>query len=185
MSAPKRPGAHTDFRERLFPEGFYRTDRLRVAPLEAGDAFPLVFLTNDPLVAHGCSLLPQPFTLADADRLIGLPKAGRGCFAALRAGDSGVMIGCAGVLLREDDALELGFWLGAPYHGKHFGAEGAGAVLRLAIKAFPQAQIVAECPRENAASWRLLRRLGFEPGSGQALREGAELLAWRASECVS
>jgi RimJ/RimL family protein N-acetyltransferase len=191
MSAPDGAGpARVDFRRMLFPEGCSHTERLRLEPLQAADAFALIILTNDPLVAHGASTLPQPFTMDDARALIALPRIGRGCFAALRALDGGAMIGCAGVLARdppgkgEFDDLEIGFWLGAPYHGRHYGAEAARAMLDLARKAFPQARIVAECPRENTASWRLLRKLGFEPGAGKGVRQNAELLAWRAEAVV-
>lgn len=196
MRTTKGAGARrVDLRQKLFPEGFARTARLRLVPLQAADAFPLICLTNDPLVAHGYSLLPQPFTHEDADRLIALPQDGRGCFAALRvqgkcARDTGgEMIGCAGVLARDTEKgefgdLEIGFWLGAPYHGRHYGEEAAGAVIELARKAFPKARIVAECPRENTVSWRLLGRLGFAPGAGPGLREGAELLSWRAEAPV-
>jgi RimJ/RimL family protein N-acetyltransferase len=162
---------------------------LLLEPLQAADAFTLTILTNDPLVAHGSSTLPQPFTLDDARTLIDLPRRGGGCFAALRARDGGAMIGCAGVLTLNPDSgasgdLELGFWLGAPYHGRRYGAEAARAMLDLAHRAFPQARIVVECPRVNTASWRLLRRMGFEPGAGKGTRQGAELLAWRAEAVV-
>jgi RimJ/RimL family protein N-acetyltransferase len=186
MHAPNEAGPpFADFRRELFPDGFSQTERLLIEPLQASDAFVLTILTNDPLVAHGASTLPQPFTLGDAHALIALPLYGGGCFAALRARNGGAMIGCAGVLVRnpakgEAGDLELGFWLGAPYHGRNYGAEAAEAMLRLAHKAFPKARIVAECPRENNVSWRLLRRLGFSPGAGRGVRQGAELLAWRA-----
>jgi RimJ/RimL family protein N-acetyltransferase len=186
MRAPKDAGAaRADFRKRLFPDGFGQTERLLLEPLQLADAFGLVILTNDPLVAHGASTLPQPFTMADARALIALPRVGGGCFAALRVRDNREMIGCAGVIAREPDRgdlgdLELGFWLGAPHHGRHYGAEAAQAMLELVHEAFPRARIVVECPPENTASWRLLRRMGFEPGAGKGNRKNAELLAWRA-----
>jgi len=184
MSAPKHAGtARADVRRKLFPNGFGQTERLLLEPLQPADAFDLVILTNDPLVAHGASTLPQPFTMDDARALIALPRLGGGCFAAARLQKSGEMIGCAGVLIREPDKgesdLELGFWLGAPHHGHHYGAEAARGMLELARRAFPRARIVVECPPENAASWRLLRRMGFEPGAGKGARLNAELLAWR------
>jgi RimJ/RimL family protein N-acetyltransferase len=190
MSAPKRGGAaEADFRTMLFPDGCSLTERLRLEPLQAADAFAVTILTNDPLVAHGASTLPQPFTIDDAHALIALPRRGGGCFAAVRARNSGVMIGCAGVIAQDPQRgaagdLELGFWLGAPYHGRRYGAEAAQAMLLLAHRAFPRARIVAECPRENTASWRLLRRLGFAPGAGKGSKQNAELLAWRAEAVV-
>jgi RimJ/RimL family protein N-acetyltransferase len=190
MSAPIQAGtACADFRHKLFPDGVIETKRLILAPLEPSDAFTLVILTNDPLVAHGSSTLPQPFTLDDARALIALPRDGGGCFAAVRLRDGKQTIGCAGVLIHDRarglDDLELGFWLGAPHHGHHYGAEAAEAMLLAAHAAFPKSRIVVECPRVNGASWRLLRRLGFEPGAGRGVRQNAELLAWRAEEAVA
>ncbi len=181
MSAPKI----TDCCAKLFPEGFARTQRLILTPLQAADAFQLVVLTNDPLVAAGVSLLRQPFTLTDAQELISFSRAQRGCFASIRLGERGPFIGCAGALAREGDDIEMGFWLGVPYHGKHYGAEAAQAMLTLLRAAFPERRIVAECPRENAASWRLLKRLGFCPSGASGSRRGAQLLTYKAPEAVA
>ncbi len=174
-----------NFCERLFPEGSARTPRLVLTPLKAADAFQLVVLTNDPLVAAGVSLLRQPFTLADAQQLIDLSRLDKGCFAAVRSGDEGPMIGCAGALARNETDIELGFWLGVPYHGKHYGAEAAGGMLALLRASFPERRIIAECPRENSASWRLLSRLGFCPSDSKGARKGAKLLAFKTSEAVN
>jgi RimJ/RimL family protein N-acetyltransferase len=175
---------------RLFPDGFERTGRLTLTPLQAADAFQLVVLTNDPLVAAGVSLLRQPFTLADAQELISLPRDGKGCFAAIRlsedrVGGDGPFIGCVGALVRDRIDVELGFWLGVPYHGRHYGEEAAQAMLALLRRTFPDRRIVAECPRENSASWRLLQRLGFSPSGASGSRKGAQLLAYKAPEAVS
>jgi RimJ/RimL family protein N-acetyltransferase len=175
---------------RLFPDGFERTGRLTLTPLQAADAFQLVVLTNDPLVAAGVSLLRQPFTLADAQELISLPRDGKGCFAAIRlsqdrAGGNGPFIGCVGALVRDHIDVELGFWLGVPYHGRHYGEEAAQAMLARLRRTFPDRRIVAECPRENSASWRLLQRLGFSPSGASGTRKGAQLLAYKAPEAVS
>ena len=181
MAAPKIADCCT----KLFPEDFARTPRLILTPLQAADAFQLVVLTNDPLVAAGVSLLRQPFTLSDAQDLIALPREQKGCFASIRLGERGPFIGCAGALARDGIDIEMGFWLGAPYHGKHYGAEAAQAILTLLRAAFPDRRIVAECPRENAASWRLLQRLGFCPSGASGSRKGSQLLAYKAPEAVS
>ncbi len=174
-----------NFCQSLFPDGFARTPRLLLRPLQASDAFQLVVMTNDPLVAAGVSLLRQPFTMTDAQELIGLSRAQKGCFASIRSGDDGPFVGCVGAVVRDETDLELGFWLGVPYHGKHYGAEAARAMLDLLRDAYPERRIVAECPRENAATWRLLQRLGFCPSEAQSARKGARLLAHSAQESVS
>jgi RimJ/RimL family protein N-acetyltransferase len=173
-----------NFSQKLFPDGFARTPRLLLRPLQASDAFQLVVLTNDPLVAAGVSLLRQPFTMSDAQELIALSRTQKGCFASIRFGDDGPFVGCVGALIRNDMDIELGFWLGVPHHGKHYGAEAARAMLGLLRDAFPEHRIVAECPPENAASWRLLQRLGFCPSEAKSSRKGARLLAHNAQVSV-
>jgi ribosomal-protein-alanine N-acetyltransferase len=180
MGAPKIE----NFAERLFPQGKCVTERLVIQPLQAADAFQLVVLTNDPLVANGVSLLRQPFTLADAQDLIALPRAKKGCFASVRLGSNGPFVGCVGAVARAASDIEMGFWLGVPYHGKQYGAEAAQAMLGLLRDAFPDKRIVAECPRENSASWRLLKRLGFCPSGTSGARKGAQLLIFEAAAIV-
>jgi RimJ/RimL family protein N-acetyltransferase len=180
MGAPKID----NFTERLFPQGPISTERLVIAPLQAADAFQLVVLTNDPLGAAGLSQLPQPFTLADAQDFIALPRAKKGCFAAVRVGANGPFVGCVGAVVHGPTDIELGFWIGVPYHGKHYGAEAARAMLGLMREAFPDKRIVAECPRENSASWRLLKRLGFSPSGTSGARKGAQLLIFEAPAIV-
>lgn len=169
-----------DFREKLFPHGHFVTKRLFIQPLQAADAFQLVVLTNDPLVANGVSLLRQPFTITDAQELIALPRADKGCFASVRAGFDGPFIGCVGAVVRGPMDIEMGFWLGVPYHGKRYGAEMALGILNQLRQAFPDKRIIAECPRENSASWRLLKRLGFSPSGARGARKGAHLLTFDA-----
>ncbi len=170
--------------QKLFPEEGLSTRRLFLRPLQTADAFQLVVLTNDPLVAAGVSFLRQPFTLADAQALIAMPREQRGCFAAVRAGRDGPMVGCAGALSRNAIDIEIGFWLGAPYHGRRYGAEMAEAMLDRLREVFPERRVVAECPRENSASWRLLKKLGFAPSDTPATRKGATLLALEAPVAV-
>ncbi|WP_298359084.1 GNAT family N-acetyltransferase [Rhodoblastus sp.] len=170
--------------QKLFPDEGLNTRRLFFRPLQAADAFQLVVLTNDPLVAAGVSFLRQPFSLADAQALIAMPRDQKGCFAAVRAGKDGPMIGCAGALSRNAFDIEIGFWLGAPYHGRRYGAEMAAGMLDRLLEVFPERRIVAECPRENSASWRLLKKLGFAPSEDAATRKGASLLIFDAPAIV-
>lgn len=174
------------FRERLFPEGVWRTERLTIRPLAPADGFQLVVLTNDPLVAAGVSLLRQPFTLSDAEALIGLSRNGRGCFCAARLGEDGPVVGCVGALARSAEDLEIGFWLGAPFHRKAYGGEMARAMRDKLRETFGgEKRIIAECPRENSASWRLLQKLGFTPSGGFGARKGAQLLVCEAPVAVA
>jgi RimJ/RimL family protein N-acetyltransferase len=174
-----------DLRQKLFPDGKISTTRLSLEPLQAADAFQLVLLSNDPLGASGLSLLPQPFNMGDAQKLIRMSRDGKGCFAAIRVTETGVFIGCAGALVRSATDIELGYWLGLPYHGKRYGTEAAEAMLAALRQAFPEHRIVAECAREHSASWKLLRRLGFVDSGAKGMRKDAILLTFKASETAA
>ncbi len=63
---------------------------------------------------------------------------------------------------RETDfeSKELGYVLNRNYWGKGFAAEACAAVIQAALSAGAH-RIYAECDPKNAASWKLLERLGF------------------------
>ena len=82
-----------------------RTERLVISrPFQAADAFQLVVLTNDPLERGGLfTAAPSLSPLADAQDFIALPRAKKGCFAAVRvgAGAGGPFVGCVGAVVHE------------------------------------------------------------------------------------
>ena len=78
--------------------------------------------------------------------------------AALKS--EGKLIGNIYLGKRDCNALELGYVFNRRYWGQGYAAESCAALIR---KAFSEGvhRIYAECDPCNAASWKLLERLGF------------------------
>lgn len=126
-------------------------------------------------VASGLFSWSAPMSDADAlDRIArsqaALAEGSAVDFAMLAAADDR-LLGWIG-LWREDEALALGYWLGARFHGQGLMTEA----LRLAIPAgralLSEVPIIARVRPSNLASIRVLDRLGFafaRPADGELL----------------
>jgi ribosomal-protein-alanine N-acetyltransferase len=75
----------------------------------------------------------------------------------------GAHVGCAGLrpVTGSDDTLELGFHLLAEHWGRRYATEAALAVITYAFTRLDARALVAGHHPENAASRRVLERLGF------------------------
>ena len=69
-----------------------------------------------------------------------------------------VVLKCASV---ENSEAELGYAMHAGYQGQGLAFEAASAMVRLATEEFGVTRLIAELDARNAASARLLERLGF------------------------
>ena len=129
-------------------------------------------ITDDPAVIAAIHFLRAPFTLGDAEALI----AGRihGVERFLGVWRDEALIGVVGTGRRGAE-IEVGYWFGSRTWGQGYGGEAVGAVVAALQREHPAAAIIAECRRENRASWRLLERLGFR-AAGKGERPGRELL---------
>ncbi len=152
------------------------TARLELAPLDLADAPAFQALTDDPVITGAVHFLASPFTLADAEALIRQRAGGRDCFIGAWHREDGDLAGTVGTHLRGDDAIEIGYWIAPARHGQGYGGEAAGAVIAMLRRCFPGRRIIAECRRENEASWRLLEKLGFRPTGDAGVRPGRRLL---------
>lgn len=155
-----------------------KTDRLRIAALTRRDAEALRALTNDPAITGAVDFLPEPFTLADARRLIGDGRAIGDCFLGAWDATSS-LVGVIGTHLRAEHAIEIGYWIGGAARGRGYGAEAVGAVVGLIARRFPRRLVVAECRPDNVASWGLLHKLGFRDTGDEGHRPGRRVLVLR------
>ncbi|MER2253009.1 GNAT family protein [Methylorubrum podarium] len=168
----------------------FETARLSIAPLAHRDAPALRDLTDDPAILGAVDFLADPFTLEDAEALIGSARHGRDRFlgAWSRDGEAGgtgresaALVGVVGAHLRGEGAVEIGYWVGGAARGRGFGAEAVSATIDCLRRRFPRRVVVAECRPGNVASWGLLHKLGFRetgseghrPGRRQLVLEGA------------
>jgi RimJ/RimL family protein N-acetyltransferase len=144
------------------------TERLILRVHEHGDLEDLLEFHSDPNVVR---YLPWPIrTRAQvAEALIPKMRAGRvdkedeWLVLALQLRSSKRVIGevvlkCSSV---ERSEAELGYAMHAGYHGQGLAFEAASAMVGLAVGELGVERLVAELDARNAASIRLLERLGF------------------------
>ena len=151
------------------------TPRLRLVRLRPADASALAVLTDDPLITEAIDFLERPFTREDAAALIRAHGDGRDGFFGVWRADR--LIGVVGAHLRDPSEIEIGYWIGTAFHGQGYATEASGAVIAMLQREFPARRIIAECRRENRASWRVLEKLGFRPTGAAGSRPGRERLA--------
>jgi RimJ/RimL family protein N-acetyltransferase len=157
------------------------TARLVIARLTPDDAAAVRALTDDPAIIGAVHFLSSPFTRADAERLIGGDCHGVDRFFGVRLrAEANALVGIIGGGLRGADEVEIGYWFGPRHWRRGYGAEAVGGFVALLRRTFPARRIVAECRRDNEASWRLLARLGFSPTGQAGERPQREKLALRS-----
>ena len=153
------------------------TPRLRLPVLGHDDAEDLRRLTDDPVILGAVHGLADPFRLADAQALIAGTGDGRDRFLGGRLAFGDTLAVVCGAHLQGEDAVEIGYWVGTPYAGQGLAFEAAQALLSALRTAVPHRRPIAECRRENGASWHLLHKLGFSPTGEPGKRPGRMRLA--------
>jgi len=138
------------------------TTRLKLRPYCESDIAELLPLIGTVEVAATTLRIPHPYTEQDArDFLVLAQEPGRLWLATTLRGD-GRQIG--GVGLRVDDQhqhAELGYWLGVPYWGQGYATEAAREMLRYGFEDLGLHRIFASHFKHNAASGRILVKLGM------------------------
>lgn len=142
-----------------------KTERLILRPLRRADAPAIAGLISDWDVIRWLTTPPWPYRLQDAEEFLASDAA-----AEARAVTNGkALLGVASILDRSPGLHELGYWLGRPYWGQGYATEAVGALIDAHFAA-GQDKLYAGVLPGNAASARVLARLGFEPaGHKQAM----------------
>ena len=169
------------------------TPRLRLRWYRADDAPSLLELVNDPgwLLHIGQR---HVHTLDDARRFIderlvaAYSRQGFGLWAMERR-DSGEVAGMCGLVRRDGlPGIDLGYALLPAHRGKGLVHEAAEACLDHAHRALGQTRVLAITSPDNAASARVLLKLGFAMQGRTTLpgeAEPSDLYAWQAPADVS
>ena len=160
---------------------FIRSQNLFLRPVWAEDWAAILAGVRDEAVARNLPAVPWPYGEVQARQFASQPQdqhyphflitcpAGRG---ASTIGEAEA-VGCIGLTPEAgpDGSLlpALGFWIARAHWGRGFATEAGRALLGLA-PVLGHAQLLARCFRDNAASARVLRKLGFAPTGEMAQR---------------
>lgn len=142
------------------------TERLKLRPFTSDDAEAVTALVSDRRIAIDTLAIPHPYERSMAESwLAGHAEAfarGESATFAVVAADSGTLVGCVGLAInREHRRAEIGWWVGVPYWGRGYCTEAAAAVMRWAFGAFDLHRIDAHHLTRNAASGRVMQKLGM------------------------
>jgi [ribosomal protein S5]-alanine N-acetyltransferase len=144
-------------------EAAMRTKRLALAPLDPRHAPALFELLNDWDVVKMLSAVPWPLRYEDVESFLASEHLETEDFIIFTAsgpiGVMGIKKPGSGEVPRK--MPRLGYWLGKPHWGCGYGTEAVGALVDHAFAVYPHDRVGAGVFRENAASQRVLQKLGF------------------------
>jgi len=144
------------------------TDRLRLRPFTRGDVDAVFdyrgredvarYLFDPPLSREECALAIQQRTSQT-----GFANEGDRIVLAVEPLDTGQVIGEVSLIWRSVEARqgELGWIFHPDFHGRGYATEATNTMLALAFGPADLHRVFARCDARNAASWRLMERLGM------------------------
>lgn len=143
---------------------FARTPRLTLRPGWPEDAAALTAAIAHEDVATMLSRLPWPYTRAHAEEWLARPKVPQDLALLIwsHGGDVLWLAGAVGVHPMQDgDGYEIGYWLTPAARGRGYATEAGRAMLGIARYAMGLTRLTGGHFVDNAASRRVLTKLGF------------------------
>jgi len=138
------------------------TARLRLRSYCEDDIAELLPLIGTREVAATTLRIAHPYTEQDARVFFALAQESDKVWLAVTLRSDGRLIGGIGLRIDEPHRhAELGYWLGVPYWGKGYATEAAREMLRYGFNDLRLHRIFASHFKQNAASGRILKKLGM------------------------
>ncbi|MGH6947433.1 MAG: GNAT family N-acetyltransferase [Kiloniellales bacterium] len=140
------------------------TPRLSLRPFQGGDLPRLLEAMNDWAVQQWLDTPSYPYGAENGEAWI--DKSGREhaegqpATFAIAARSDDCLLGCIGQE-RNGETVTLGYWLHTAAWGQGFATEAAQAYLAYCRERLHMAHLTAFTDPENAASWRVLEKIGF------------------------
>ncbi len=166
-------------------ESVLETQRLWLEPLRASHAPEMFEVLSDPRLYE---FIPEEpplalLSLAERYRRLETRASPRGDEAwlnwILRSKAEGRCLGFVQATVRRDGSAQLAYELGAAYWGRGYATEACRRAIQALFEGYPVTRVFAEVDTRNAASIRLLERLGFRR---EALRQNADFFKGAASD---
>jgi len=151
------------------------TPRLLLRPPRLADAPAIQVIAGERSVAEMTSSVPHPYPPGGAAAFIASldepSEQGVDYHVAIERRADGVVMGMAGLFPNPSaPSGQIGYYLGPEYWGVGYATEAAGRLVRFAFTSLGLDRLSAHVFVGNAASIRVLAKLGFEP-AGEISRD--------------
>jgi RimJ/RimL family protein N-acetyltransferase len=141
-----------------------KTDRLVLRPFTLDDAPRVRALVGNWKVASMLARVAYPYGQELAEEWIASHPQGRatGAHIPFAIEKDGELVGCIGMdRAGEQQAYEIGYWVGEPYWNQGIATEAGRAIVAHAFTTKPVSHLTAGHLAENHASGSVLTKLGF------------------------
>jgi RimJ/RimL family protein N-acetyltransferase len=137
------------------------TERLTLRRPTLADVRAISRLADDRRIAENTRRLPHPYLQDHAVEFVrAIAAEPRETVFLIERNYS--PIGMVGIDWREQDAPELGYWLGVEHWGQGFGTEAARATIDFFFGEFEAEHLIAGARVANPASRNILEKCGFQ-----------------------
>ena len=137
------------------------TERLALRRPTLADVKAIAHLANDRRIAENTRRLPHPYLQDHAVEFVrAMATDHRETVFLIEHTQS--PIGIVGIDWREQDAPELGYWLGFEHWGRGFGTEAARAVIDFFFEEFDAEHLISGARVANPSSRNILEKCGFQ-----------------------
>ena len=137
------------------------TERLMLRRPTLADVKAIAHLANDRRIAVNTRRLPHPYLQDHAIEFVrAMANEPRETVFLIESNHT--PIGIVGVDWREQEAPELGYWLGVDYWGQGLATEAARAVIDFTFEQFDAAHMRSGARVANPASRNVLEKCGFQ-----------------------
>ncbi|MDO9298963.1 GNAT family N-acetyltransferase, partial [Bradyrhizobium sp.] len=137
------------------------TERLMLRRPTLADVKAIAALANDRRIAEMTRRLPHPYTQDHAiESVRAIADDARGTVFLIE--NNFVPVGMVGVDWREQEAPELGYWLGVEHWGQGFATEAARAVIDFTFEEFEVEHLISGARVANPSSRNILEKCGFQ-----------------------
>ena len=137
------------------------TERLSLRRPTLADVKAIARLANDRRIAENTRRLPHPYSQDHAVAFVRFTAAEPRELAFLIEHNF-EPIGMVGLMMHEEDAPELGYWLGVDHWGHGFGTEAARAAIDYFFEEFDREHLFSGARVTNPASRNVLEKCGFQ-----------------------
>ena len=136
------------------------TERLTLRRPTLVDVKAITRLANDRRIAENTRRLPHPYSQDHAVDFVRTMADTRD--TAFLIENNFAPIGMVGISWSENDAPELGYWLGVEHWGQGFATEAARAIIDYFFEEFDAEHLCAGARVTNPSSRNVLEKCGFQ-----------------------